>query len=743
MADASYKNDGDIVRKILTGDRDAFGRLVERHLPMVHALVRANLGTMGDVDDIAQNAFLAAFTALDKLREPEKFAGWLATITRNECMRHVKLQQRERHNAGVWDGFAPSEIAEDPAQRELHEMLEKAVRELDVQHREILLLYYFMKKDMNEIEAVLGISRENAKKRLQRARAALETHIVEKVDELMEGYAPRKEHAVRVVGAIAAVQPAWIVPALGATAVAAPLAKLWGVQVMTTKTIAGIGSAVALLGIVVAVSWGGGRDSVSRSEQETETRLSDRNETQQGSSTQTESTREDLSESVRATTSKPTTNTIAAEDESQQYGSKLATKTNRTATIGGNPQRTGYVDAPAPLTKPAVLWETGMSGMPGTMPSVDDTGRIFSSHGESGGDWLSAYSPKGELLWEFGPVDERRNLAGPGLLSNGDVVFGFRDGELRSFDPNDGSVQWSAQLRLATSSSALIDSNDGVYIEAPTATRFMKIDGMTGEVLWPEGGVATLDVTESNWFRGWSATLSPDEQRMYSSFAEERLGQGALQALDANTGDMLWRFTPEGTTEFLTNWATPVVSGDGIVYIQDAQSGYLYAVADNGDAGAQLWAYDPVQAGIVQRFETTDESYGINEIQVRSHDTPRLVATDGEAIYMGVFGSPASVHAVTTDGNGAWHTALVDDAIVGSPVVTNDAVYVLGGGDRDVQGANALYCLDRNNGEILWQMNVASPGGDVGESIAIAPDGTIYVASTALDGAGSILRALR
>jgi DNA-directed RNA polymerase specialized sigma24 family protein len=62
--------DGDLVRLARTGDAAAFRLLVERHRAM--ALARA--GRLGvrrdDADDIVQEAFLQAFTALDRLRDP-------------------------------------------------------------------------------------------------------------------------------------------------------------------------------------------------------------------------------------------------------------------------------------------------------------------------------------------------------------------------------------------------------------------------------------------------------------------------------------------------------------------------------------------------------------------------------------------------------------------------------------------------------------------------------------------------
>jgi RNA polymerase sigma-70 factor, ECF subfamily len=58
----------------------AFRLLVERYQPMVRARALQLGPDPGDVDDIVQESFLQAFLALDRLRDPDRFGGWLAGI---------------------------------------------------------------------------------------------------------------------------------------------------------------------------------------------------------------------------------------------------------------------------------------------------------------------------------------------------------------------------------------------------------------------------------------------------------------------------------------------------------------------------------------------------------------------------------------------------------------------------------------------------------------------------------------
>ena len=77
--------DGDLVRLARDGDPAAFRLLVERHLPMARARAARLCPQPDDADDAVQDAFLQAFIALDRLRDPGRFAGWLGGIVANVC----------------------------------------------------------------------------------------------------------------------------------------------------------------------------------------------------------------------------------------------------------------------------------------------------------------------------------------------------------------------------------------------------------------------------------------------------------------------------------------------------------------------------------------------------------------------------------------------------------------------------------------------------------------------------------
>ena len=87
MSDVVTSSTADLVRRGQTGDKGAFGQLVERFQAEAYGLAYYHLGHREDALDVAQQAFLAAYLHLDSLTDPARFGGWLARIVANECLR--------------------------------------------------------------------------------------------------------------------------------------------------------------------------------------------------------------------------------------------------------------------------------------------------------------------------------------------------------------------------------------------------------------------------------------------------------------------------------------------------------------------------------------------------------------------------------------------------------------------------------------------------------------------------------
>lgn len=178
--------DAELVRRVRTGDADAFGLLLHQNRPMV---IRAAARIVRDetvVEELVQEASLAAFLSLKDLRDPGRFGPWFCGIALNLCRSHV----RRESSVSPLTGMPPDSLAksgtssgtnsgqdDNPAtlleEKELRALLLEAVGELPPTMRSATLLFYYRQMSVREIAANLGVSVGAVKVRLNRARSRL------------------------------------------------------------------------------------------------------------------------------------------------------------------------------------------------------------------------------------------------------------------------------------------------------------------------------------------------------------------------------------------------------------------------------------------------------------------------------------------------------------------------------------------------------------------------------------------
>jgi uncharacterized protein len=175
--------DSKLVAATLAGDRAAFARLIDRHGARAAAVAASILGRT-DAEDVVQEAVLAAYLGLDRLRRPERFGGWLSAIAAN--LARMRLRQRgsqvsfdelggRRSPAGEADLRLTPEEAVEAA--ELLERVRSAFGALPPRQRDVALLYYVDGLSCGEIATLLGSSTGAVRVGLHRARRELRRHL--------------------------------------------------------------------------------------------------------------------------------------------------------------------------------------------------------------------------------------------------------------------------------------------------------------------------------------------------------------------------------------------------------------------------------------------------------------------------------------------------------------------------------------------------------------------------------------
>ena len=181
------------VNAVLNGDKDGYEKLVDKYKKMVYGIAWSHLGDSDLSEDVAQETFVKAYTYLGTLREPDKFAGWLARIARNVCGSLGRGIKRENAFHKKWAVLESAETEPHEEEREyLSEQLWDSFAKLPAIHREALTLFYVEGKSIAEASAALGIAEQTMRTRLHRARMALRTQLEQILEESLSDLQPSK-----------------------------------------------------------------------------------------------------------------------------------------------------------------------------------------------------------------------------------------------------------------------------------------------------------------------------------------------------------------------------------------------------------------------------------------------------------------------------------------------------------------------------------------------------------------------
>jgi RNA polymerase sigma-70 factor, ECF subfamily len=153
--------DADDVRRTLTGDREAFGRLFDRHARSVRAVVAAVSCDFQAVEDMTQETFLRAHLRLATLKDPPAFRGWIHGIARlvaKEGRRqHTRHQERPTStDAVLHDRRSGADAVET---REEHQLVLQLLMDLPERERLAVHAHFFHEQNADEAAAAMEISR--------------------------------------------------------------------------------------------------------------------------------------------------------------------------------------------------------------------------------------------------------------------------------------------------------------------------------------------------------------------------------------------------------------------------------------------------------------------------------------------------------------------------------------------------------------------------------------------------------
>lgn len=167
------------------GDQEAFTTLVNRYSGKVFRLAQHITQNQEDAEDVLQEAFLKAYTHLDRFEGNSKFYTWVVRIAVNEALMKLRKRKSDKlvsldepvdtgeeeviREIAVWEQTPENKFS----QTELRRILDESVDELEPIYRTVFLLRDVEELSTEETAEALSLSVPAVKSRLLRARLQL------------------------------------------------------------------------------------------------------------------------------------------------------------------------------------------------------------------------------------------------------------------------------------------------------------------------------------------------------------------------------------------------------------------------------------------------------------------------------------------------------------------------------------------------------------------------------------------
>ncbi|MEO7298743.1 MAG: RNA polymerase sigma factor, partial [Verrucomicrobiota bacterium] len=165
------------------GDHDAFASLVKRYQHMIYSLAYRMTGSHADAEDLAQETFIQAHSALASFRAESRFSSWLYRLAVNQCLNWKKRTHRRDEIHDQWSEQENSVANENESATAA---VNEALLKLDAKQRAAIILTVYDGLNHAEAAHALGCSETTVSWRIFSARRKLKSYL----SKTMKGVSP-------------------------------------------------------------------------------------------------------------------------------------------------------------------------------------------------------------------------------------------------------------------------------------------------------------------------------------------------------------------------------------------------------------------------------------------------------------------------------------------------------------------------------------------------------------------------
>ena len=187
-----------LIERAKQGDKAALSKLVNRYSERIYNLALRILRNKEDAEDVLQETFLAVVEKLHTFDGRSSFFTWIYRIATNASLMRLRKKKLIFQDLIDNDDFQETvesrvfiDWSQDPSlnvfDEEIKRKIDEAVNKLSDIYRSVFILRDIEGLSIKETSEILGITEENVKIRLRRARQYLRDHLSDYFEERMAG----------------------------------------------------------------------------------------------------------------------------------------------------------------------------------------------------------------------------------------------------------------------------------------------------------------------------------------------------------------------------------------------------------------------------------------------------------------------------------------------------------------------------------------------------------------------------
>ncbi|KRE41202.1 sigma-70 family RNA polymerase sigma factor [Paenibacillus sp. Soil724D2] len=198
--------DKEVVKSANQGDLEAYSALVSKYSNAAYATAFSVIGDFHYAQDIAQEAFVSAWSSRGMLKDSDKFGSWLFTITRRLSIDWLRKRRAPLNTLSeAYNIPTPVSVEEVIEINETKEKVWDALKSLDEKYRQVTVMYFISGFNSREISQFLGISLSAVESRIRRSKELLKKELFEMVQETLATQKVDKDFEQKIIKRITGV----------------------------------------------------------------------------------------------------------------------------------------------------------------------------------------------------------------------------------------------------------------------------------------------------------------------------------------------------------------------------------------------------------------------------------------------------------------------------------------------------------------------------------------------------------